>query len=95
MTERSQVERVAGGIIAEVSREFPRASLALDFETPRDDHEDAHLWVTAGSEDREEINDLWGFVIKLVQDAYQEQDVYLVARMRGAGVIIRERPDQE
>ena len=95
MAERSLVEPLAAEIIAEVSREFPRASLELDFDAPRDDHEDAYLWVTPGTADREEINDLWGFVIKLVQDAYQERDVYLVARMRGAGVIIRERPDQE
>ena len=92
MAEREDVERVAQRIIEGTSREFPGISLRLDFETPRDDHEDAYLWITPGTDDREEINDIWGFVIKLVQDAYQEQDIYLVARMRGVGTILRDRP---
>ena len=33
----------------------------LDFETPRDDHEDAYLWITPGTDDRDEISDIWGF----------------------------------
>ena len=65
MVERSEVERVAAEIIAEVSREFPAASLELDFEAPRDDHEDAYLWITPGTGDREEINDLWGSIGQL------------------------------
>ena len=92
VAERQDVERVAREIIAAASHEFPRVSLHLDFETPRDDHEDAYLWITPGTDDRDEINDIWGFVIQLVQDAYQEQDIYLVARMRGVGSILRERP---
>jgi hypothetical protein len=92
MAEREEVEQVARGIIEDASREFPRVSLRLDFETPRDDHEDAYLWITPGTDDREEINDIWGFLIQLVQDAYQEHDIYLVARMRGAGTILRDRP---
>ena len=92
MAERQDVEQVARGIIEDTSREFPGVSLRLDFQTPRDDHEDAYLWITPGTDDREEINDIWGFVIKLVQDAYQEHDIYLVARMRGVGTILRDRP---
>ncbi len=92
MAERQDVERVAQGIIAGASREFPAVSLHLDFETPRDDHEDAYLWITPETDDREEINDIWGFVIHMVQDAYKEKDIYLVARMRGVGTIVRERP---
>ncbi len=92
MAERQDVERVAQGIIEGASREFPGVSLHLDFETPRDDHEDAYLWITPGTDDREEINDIWGFVIQLVQDAYQEHDIYLVARMRGVGTILPDRP---
>ncbi len=92
MAERQDVERVAHGIIGDASREFPGVSLRLNFETPRDDHEDAYLWITPGTDDREEINDIWGFVIQMVQDAYQEHDIYLVARMRGVGTIVRERP---
>ncbi len=92
MAERRDVERVARGIIEDASREFSGLSLRLDFETPRDDHEDAYLWITPGTDDREEINDIWGFVIQLVQDAYQEHDIYLVARMRGVGTILRDRP---
>lgn len=76
----------------DASREFPGMALRLDFETPRDDHEDAYLWITPETDDREEINDIWGFVIQMVQDAYQEHDVYLVARMRGVGTIVRDRP---
>ncbi len=92
VAEREDVEQVAQGIIEGIPREFPGISLRLDFETPRDDHEDAYLWITPGTDDREEINDIWGFVIQLVQDAYQEQDIYLVARMRGVGTILRDRP---
>ena len=92
MAERQDVERVARGIIEDASREFPGVSLRLDFETPRDDHEDAYLWITPGTDDREEINDIWGFVIQMVQDAYREDDIYLVARMRGVGTIVRDRP---
>jgi hypothetical protein len=92
MAEREDVERVAQRIINDTSREFPGISLRLDFETPRDEHEDAYLWITPGTDDREEINDIWGFVIQLVQDAYQEQDIYLVARIRGVGTILRDRP---
>jgi len=69
VAERQDVERVARGIIEEASREFPEISLRLDFETPRDDHEDAYLWITPGTADREEINDIWGFVIHMVQDS--------------------------
>ncbi len=92
MAERQDVERVARGIIEDASREFPGVSLRLDFETPRDDHEDAYLWITPETDDREEINDIWGFVIQMVQDAYQEHDIDLVARMRGVGTIVRDRP---
>ena len=51
--------------------------------------------MTPGTDDRDEINDIWGFVIQLVQDAYQEQDIYLVARMRGVGTILRDRPSDK
>ncbi len=71
MAERRDVERVAQGIIEDATREFSGIFLRLDFETPRDDHEDAYLWITPGTDDREEINDLWGFVIHMVQDAYK------------------------
>ena len=92
MAERRDVERVARGIIEDATREFSGIFLRLDFETPRDDHEDAYLWITPGTDDREEINDIWGFVIQMVQDAYREDDIYLVARMRGVGTIVRDRP---
>lgn len=92
MAERPMVESVAGEIIHTVSREFPGVALELDFETPRDDHEDAYLWITPNTEDREEINEIWAVAIKMVQDAFEDRDVYLVARMRGAGAIIRDRP---
>ena len=91
VAEREDVERVAQGIIEGASRAFPGVSLRLDFETPRDDHEDAYLWITPETDDREEINDIWGFVIQMVQDAYREDDIYLVARMRGVGTIVRDR----
>ncbi len=92
MAERQDVERVARGIIEDASREFSGIVLRLDFETPRDDHEDAYLWITPGTDDREEINDIWGLVIQMVQEAYREDDIYLVARMRGVGTIVRDRP---
>ncbi len=92
MAERREVERVARGIIEDATREFSGIFLRLDFETPRDDHGDAYLWITPGTDDREEINDIWGFVIQMVQDAYREDDIYLVARMRGVGTIVRDRP---
>jgi hypothetical protein len=92
MATREDAERAAGRIIEAVTREFPGVSLQLDFESPRDDHEDARLWISANTDDREEINDIWGYAIKLVQDAYNDEDVYLVARMKGVGVIDRERP---
>lgn len=92
MAERADVERVAGGIIESVTREFPGVAAELDFETPRDDHEDAYLWLTPDTNDRDEINDIWAFAIKFVQDAYEDEDVYIVARMRGVGVIDRDRP---
>ncbi len=86
---------MAAEIIDVISREFPGASCHLDIETPRAEHEDALLRIRPPSDDREEINDLWAFVVKLVQEAYQDRDVYLVARIEGAGVIIRDRPDRE
>ena len=92
MANRQDTERVAGRIIDAVTREFRGASLQLDFESPRDDHEDARLWITPGTNDREEINEIWGYAIKLVQDAYTDEAHYLVARMKGVGVIDRERP---
>jgi hypothetical protein len=95
VAERRDVERVARGIIEGASREFPGLSLRLDFETPRDEHEDAYLWITPETDDREEINDIWGFIIQMVQDAYQEHDIYILARMRGVGVILRDRPSDQ
>ena len=92
MATREEAEQVAERIIEAVTREFPGVSLQLDFDTPRDVHEDARLWITPGTDDREEINEIWGYAIRLVQDAYNEEDVYLVARMKGAGIIDRERP---
>ena len=92
MATREDTERVAGRIIRAVTREFPGVTLMLDFESPRDDHEDARLWISPGTDDREEINEIWGYAIRLVQDAYNDYDVYLVARMKGAGIIDRERP---
>jgi len=92
MVDRHEAERVAQEVIDAVSREFRGASLDLDFETARADHEDAVLWITPGTEDRDEINEMWGYAIKLVQDAFRNDDVYLRARMRGAGIIDRERP---
>ena len=95
MATREEAERVAGRIIDAVVREFPGVGLQLDFDSPRDDHEDARLWITPGTDDREEINEIWGYAIRLVQDAYNEEDVYLVARMKGAGIIDRERPSDQ
>ena len=96
MVDRQSVERVANRIIAAVASEFPRARVELDFETETQPDEDAFLWITPGTDDEDEIKDLWGFAIGLVEDAFQDEDVYLVARMRGVGVIIRDRPqDQE
>jgi hypothetical protein len=92
MAERQAVERVAQTLIEAVEREFPGVTLTLDFETDRGDHEDAYLWIEPGTDDREEINEIWGYAIRLVQDAYNDEDIYLVARMKGVGVIDRERP---
>ena len=91
MADRDTTQRVALGVIEAVRREFPGVSVTLDFEQERGDHEDAFLWITANTEDREEINEIWGYAIKLVQDAYNDEDVYLVARMKGVGVIDRKR----
>lgn len=90
--ERQDVERVARRDYSGRFQEFSGPSLHLDSDTPRDDHEGAYLWITPGTDDREEINDIWGFVIQLVQDAYQEHDIYLVARRRGVGAILGGRP---
>lgn len=95
MANREDTERVARGIIDDLTREFPGVEARLDFDSPRDDHEDARLWITPGTDDREEINEIWGYAIKLVQDAYQAEDVYLVARMKGVGIIDRERPGDQ
>ncbi len=91
MAERAETERIAAAIVEAVTGEFPGVQMTVDFETPRDDHEDAFLWIRPGTDDREEINEIWGYAIKLVQDAYRDEDVYLVARMRGVGVVDRER----
>jgi hypothetical protein len=91
MAEREATLRVAQMVMDAVLREFTGVSVSLDFETERDDHEDAFLWITPGTDDREEIKEIWAFAIKLVQDAYNDEDVYLVARMKGVGVIDRER----
>jgi hypothetical protein len=81
--------------MAAVASEFPRAMLELDFETETDEHEDAYLWITPGTDDEDEIKDLWGFAIGLVEDAFEDEDVYLVARMRGVGIIMRDRPEDQ
>lgn len=91
MAEREAVRRVAEEIIGQVQREFPHARLELDFDQPRREDEDAYLWVSTGSQDDEEVADLWGFTIGLVEDAYEQHDIYLVARMKGRDVIIREK----
>jgi hypothetical protein len=91
MADREATERAARAIVAAVTREFPGVGMTLDFERERDDHEDAFLWITPGTDDREEINEIWEYAIKLVQDAYNKEDVYLVARMTGVGVIDRKR----
>jgi hypothetical protein len=91
MADREATEEVAERIIAAVVREFPGVTLTLDYERERDEHEDAYLWITPGTDDREEINEIWGYAIKLVQDAYNDEDVFLVARMKGVGVIDRKR----
>lgn len=90
MAERATVERAGHEIMAAVSAEFPDVSLTLDFETPRDDYEDAYLWLTSPDADPEHLNEVWAYTIKLVQAAYDTEDVYLVARVRGA-IIIRDR----
>ncbi len=92
MATRGDIERAAGRIIEAITREFPGTGVRLDFDTPRDEHEDAYLWIAANTIDSEEIKEIWGYAIKLVQEAYNEADVYLVARMKGAGVIDRDRP---
>jgi len=90
MAERALVQSVASEIIAEIKREFPALTMELDFETARGEHEDAYLWISApGADDDEQIDEIWGYVIQMVQAAYQERDVYLVARMRGVGIIDR------
>ena len=92
MASRAETEHAAAQIIEDITREFPGVTVRLDLETPRDEHEDAYLWITPGSDDTEEIKEIWGYAIKLVQDAYNEADVYFVARIKGAGIIERERP---
>ena len=95
MADRQSVEQVANRIMASVTSEFPKAALELDFGTKTQEHEDAYLWITPGTDDEDEIKDLWGFAIKLVEGAFQGEDVYLVARMRGVGTIIRDRPEDK
>jgi hypothetical protein len=92
MADAEAVRAVADEIIAEVEREFPDAKLELDFDRPAQDHEDAYLWVSAPGADDEDVSDLWGFVIERVQQAFQDHDVYLVARMRDRVVVVRDRP---
>jgi hypothetical protein len=91
MANRETTQRVAAEIVAAVEAEFKGTSVSIDFETETDEHEDAFLWITPNTGDREEIKEIWGYAIKLVQDAYAEEDVYLVARMKGVGVIDRKR----
>ena len=93
MAPRQKVLQVAQAIIRQVQREFPDATLELDWDHLRQEHEDAYLWVSLpqADDDDEEVNDLWGFLIHLVQRAFQEENVYLVARMKGR-TIIRDRP---
>jgi hypothetical protein len=95
VAELELVRRIAAVIIREVQREFPHADLKLDFDYPRQEHEDAYLWVSAPEAEEEEVNDLWGFLIELVQRAFQEEDVYLVARMQGRTVIRDRSMDKE
>ena len=95
MADRQSVERVANRVMAAIASEFPRAMLELDFETETQEQEDAYLWITPGTDDEDEIKDLWGFAIGLVEDAFEDEDVYLVARMRGVGIIMRDRPEDQ
>jgi hypothetical protein len=90
VADRALVEQAANDIIAAVTAEFAGTSFELDFETQRDDYEDAFLWLTPADSDPERVNEVWAYAIKLVQDVYNEKDVYLVARVRGS-VVIRDR----
>lgn len=90
MAERATVERAGYEIMAAVRAEFPDVSLTLDFETPRDDYEDAYLWLAVEDKGLDYLNEVWAYTINLVHAAYDTGDVYLVARARGA-IIIRDR----
>lgn len=92
MADPEAIRAAADAIIAEVEREFPNAKLELDFDQPAQDHEDAYLWVDAPDAGDEDVSELWGFVIERVQQAFQDNDIYLVARMRGRAVVMRDRP---
>ena len=85
---------MAHRIAQAVEREFPGARVDIDLQTPRDEHEDAYLWLEPASQDEEELHETWAYLIKLVQEAYDQEDVYLVARVRGA-VILRDRPSDK
>lgn len=89
MADRETVERVAAAIIRELTSEFPHARCWLDFAV--DDgavFEDAYLYLATSTESEGERQDLWRHVIRACQAAWEEADVFLVARMEGGAPIL-------
>lgn len=89
MADRETVERVAAAIIRDLTSEFPHARCWLAFDVEEDAvFEDAHLYVATSTESEEERQDLWRHVTRACQAAWEEADVFLVARMEGGAPIL-------
>ena len=81
VTAREIARSTAQEIATAISREFKHTQVKIELRRGESE-EDGYLWIKTSSQDEEEIADLWRFAIKACEDAWQEHDVFLVARLR-------------
>ena len=81
MSEKESIRRLAQALADELMREFRRARISVDTESPPE-HEDAYLWVELDGDDAEELQELWRLTVVGCQRLNEEHDILVVARLR-------------
>jgi hypothetical protein len=73
--------RSAQTLADELMREFSRARITVDTESPPE-HEDAYLWVELDGTDTDELRELWQLAVVGCQRLREERDVLVAVRLR-------------
>ena len=81
MSDKSAVRSLAQPLADDLMREFHRARVTVDTESPPE-HEDAYLWVELDGSDHEELRELWRLAVLGCQRLNEEHDILVVARLR-------------